>query len=100
MEGARSIIIVGLNFKPGKNSTPPKNKLFGKIAEYARYDDYHTFIKNRLYKLAKLISELIKSEFKYKVCVDTTPISERSLACKAGLGYVARNKMMTNRDFG
>jgi epoxyqueuosine reductase len=96
MAGARSVIVVALNYN---HQTPPAPKESGKVALYARYDDYHRFIKDRLKLLAGFI-ESLSPKARYKFCVDTVPVAERRLAQRAGLGFIAKNHMLTNMDLG
>lgn len=96
---AQSVIVTGLNYKPSQsqNSTPPPA---GRIANYARYEDYHSFIKNNLYKLAEFITAVTNETAKFKVCVDSVPLAERSLAVRAGLGFIGKNNMLINSELG
>ncbi len=60
----------------------------GKIANYAQYEDYHQFIKERLFDLTSYISSLAERDLKFKICVDSAPLAERALAARAGLGFI------------
>jgi epoxyqueuosine reductase len=57
LENAQSVICVALNYAPTK--TQPKSAKpddpTGQVANYARYEDYHSFIKQRLRKLTEFI---------------------------------------------
>jgi epoxyqueuosine reductase len=102
LENAQSVICVGLNYKP------PKHKLkkllpsvpIGKVASYAQYEDYHPFIKERLRKLTQFINYTTGQEHKSKICIDSVPLAERSLAAKAGLGFIGKNHMLINPELG
>ena len=62
LEGSRSVICVGLNYKPddGLSSRSVKNgEGFGRVANFALYEDYHRFMKERLYLLADFISDAV-----------------------------------------
>jgi epoxyqueuosine reductase len=102
MENARSVIIVGLNYTPPKHEPelPESTGPMGKIAVYAQYEDYHSFIKKRLYRLLDYIKSVAGSGIKSKVCVDTVPIAERALAVRAGLGFIGKNHMLINPELG
>lgn len=98
MPGAKSVICVALNYKPVPNSFKAP---FGcQIADFAKYEDYHSFIKVGLFKLAEFIAENFKSDLEYKACVDSVPLAERSLAARAGLGFIGKNKMLINPKLG
>lgn len=56
---------------------------------YARGDDYHEVVRERLSAMADEISGLWGGDT--RVCVDTAPLRERYWAMKAGLGFIGRN---------
>jgi len=106
LPGAQSVIVVGLNYKPAssydeavlseaKDLTPK-----GRVAAYARYEDYHPFIKKQLRKLVDFIIESSCPCLKFKICVDSTPLLERVFAARAGLGFIGRNHALVNPRIG
>jgi epoxyqueuosine reductase len=50
LEGARSVVCVGLCYKPDPelNKSISGDKAMGRIANYALFEDYHSFIKGLL----------------------------------------------------
>ena len=55
LEGAKTVICTGLNFKPSTDEqerSPAGDDPVGRIANYALYEDYHVFIKDMLFDLA------------------------------------------------
>jgi len=102
LEDAQSIIVVGLNYKPMRQETKPPMPTApaGKVANYAQYQDYHSFIKKRLHRLANFIGSLIGRNLKFKICVDSAPVAERALAMRAGLGFIGKNHMLINSQLG
>lgn len=102
LENAQSVICVGLNYKPPKQKPkqPEPAAPMGKVASYAQYEDYHAFIKERLHKLTEFISSSGGQQHKFKTCVDSVPLAERSLAYKAGLGFIGKNRMLINPTIG
>ncbi len=72
----------------------------GKVANYAQYEDYHPFIKKRLRKLSEFISSVAGRDHKFKICVDSAPLAERTLAARAGLGFIGKNRMLINPKLG
>ena len=91
------------------SSYPPPSKFDGDIgtiestgviAAYALQEDYHEVLKQRLDQLADLIHELAGSEVETFACVDSAPILEKGYAQKAGLGWIGRNSLLLNPDFG
>jgi epoxyqueuosine reductase len=99
LENARSVIVTGLNYnRPG--FAPQRKAGSGRVASYACYQDYHQFIRKRLYKLVDFISSLTDEDLRFKVCVDSAPIAERALAQRAGLGFIGKNRMLINPNLG
>jgi epoxyqueuosine reductase len=101
-ENAQSVIVVGLNYAPPKHKPKPPdtNVPSGKVAGYAQYEDYHSFIKERLYKLVDFIKSTASAGVKSKICVDSVPLAERALAVRAGLGFIGKNHMLINPELG
>jgi len=102
LENAKSVISVGLNYKPPKQKQTPTNRTApaGKVASYAQYEDYHLFIKKQLRKLIDSISSINGPSYKFKICVDSAPLAERALAARAGLGFIAKNHILINPKLG
>jgi epoxyqueuosine reductase len=92
---AKTVICVGINYKVISKSD--KDTL--QIASYALYPDYHKFIKERLLLLADFMKG-INQNLKFKICVDSSPVAEKALAMRAGLGFVGKNRLLTNSKFG
>jgi epoxyqueuosine reductase len=102
LKNAQSVICVGLNYTPPKTQLKPPDAaaLMGRVANYAQYEDYHSFIKKQLRKLTVLLSSLAGTGFKFKICVDSVPLAERALAARAGLGFIGKNHMLINPQLG
>lgn len=105
LPGAQSVIVVGLNYKPSSSlraerSIAKQSQHFGNVASYARYEDYHPFIKKQLRKLVDFLIQTAGPGLKFKICVDSSPLLERALAERAGLGFIGKNHMLINPTFG
>lgn len=100
LENARSVICVGLNYNPPQIQKKSPAKPMGTVANYARYEDYHSFIKERLRKLVEFINSIVGQPFQFKICVDSAPLAERALAARAGLGFIGKNRMLINPTLG
>ncbi len=103
LDGAKSVICTGLSYAldPDERNLPDSNEHLGKIADFALYDDYHVFIRQRLKRLVDFMAESAgRTDLRFKVCVDSVPIAERSFAQRAGLGFIGKNHMLTNRQLG
>jgi epoxyqueuosine reductase len=90
--GARSAIVVGLDYGGREPSGP--------VARYARGDDYHDVMVDRLRELHRYIESVAGGTIPGKAYVDTGPILERDLARRAGLGWFGKNTMLLNPRIG
>ncbi len=90
--GAKSAIVVGLDYG---GRAPP-----GPVARYARGDDYHDVMLDRLNALHRLVEREVGVPVSGKAYVDTGPILERDLARKAGLGWFGKNTNLINPKLG
>jgi epoxyqueuosine reductase len=102
LEGAQSVIVVALNYKlrDEETSRSVADVRFGTVAEYARYEDYHDFMRSRLHELAQSIRDVTDDGQRFKVCVDSVPLAERALAVRAGLGFIGKNHMFIHPKLG
>lgn len=100
LDGARSIIMVADQYATRQDATdPPLPDGHGRIARYARGDDYHVVMKKRLHQLADTLRERFP-DAGFRACVDTAPLLEREHAARAGLGWIAKNSLLTNPQLG
>jgi len=92
---ARSVICVG---KLYNTPAPPHEPADANISRYAWGRDYHDVMRAAL---EKMTARLLEHEaFDYKICVDTAPLLERSLAREAGLGWIGKNTCLINESSG
>ncbi|MFA5554053.1 MAG: tRNA epoxyqueuosine(34) reductase QueG [Phycisphaerae bacterium] len=99
LEGASSVIVCALNIKPREEKIV-RQELNGRVANYARYDDYHIFIKKLLHKLADFAASQVGGKIDFKICVDSVPLAERAVAQRAGVGFIGKNHMLINPSIG
>ncbi|HEY9426583.1 MAG TPA: tRNA epoxyqueuosine(34) reductase QueG [Gemmatimonadaceae bacterium] len=90
--GATSAIVVGLDYGGAEQGGP--------VARYARGDDYHEIMIDRLRELQRWIGREVGGPIRGKAYVDTGPILERELARKAGLGWFGKNTLLINPKRG
>jgi epoxyqueuosine reductase len=90
--GATTAIVVGLDYGGREPSGP--------VARYARGDDYHDVITERLDELHRWLQSKVGRPIAGKPYVDTGPILERDLARRAGLGWFGKNTNLVNPRLG
>ncbi len=125
LDGARSVVMLGINYNSQKPDAPSKSTRVdsgreaassagdessrqGKAtraarARVARYAlgcaDYHDVIRDKLRDL----SDYLRRESpgcKARGIVDTAPLLERDFARAAGLGWFGKNTMLINKQIG
>jgi epoxyqueuosine reductase len=94
LPGARSVIVVALNYFQGGQVPLPTA---GRIARYAWGDDYHEVMLRKLEKLSAFLSDLGGTQ---KCYVDTGPILERDHAAEAGIGWHGKSTMLIDLKLG
>jgi epoxyqueuosine reductase len=122
LPGARSIIVVGLNYftkdsaasvgavfnrdstdelhRSRIQSAPTKSGQ-GRIARYAWGErDYHDVMEEKLRQLAGFIRDVGGPETQALWYVDTGPILERDLAQRAGIGFIGKHTNLISRQLG
>jgi epoxyqueuosine reductase len=93
---ARSVIIFGTNYY---NTGNDSNIIKG-ISVYARGTDYHLVLKKRIKGLMDEIKRATGAYFNMKIFVDSSPILERAIARRAGIGWIGKNSCLINPKLG
>lgn len=83
---ATSVIVGSQNYYSEPINDPRK----GYVSIYARGEDYHAVMNDKMRQLCRRIGSKY-GDFKYKTFVDTSPISEKTFAALAGIGFIGRN---------
>jgi epoxyqueuosine reductase len=99
LEGARSIIAVSLVYDPGIQESP-QDRALGTVARYARGDDYHQVLGERLRAYETELRALTGRPIRIKSYVDTGPVQERAYAARAGLGWIGKNTCLIDPVLG
>src|SRR5258706_7127893 len=107
--GAKSIISLAASYgeervqysvcsiqSQGTNSDYPASGS-GLIARYARFEDYHDVLGERLKLLTKFVNESGGPTTRSLWYVDTGPLLERDLAQRAGLGFIGKHTNLISR---
>jgi epoxyqueuosine reductase len=96
VDGAKSVISLGLNYFTDKEQADP---LVPKISKYAYGNDYHQVIKDKLKQLLQVINEKI-GEVNGRAFVDSAPVLDKAWAKKAGLGWIGKNTNLISKKVG
>jgi epoxyqueuosine reductase len=97
LPGAKSIIVLAVNYFQGEEVLRSRTIPTGKIARYAWGDDYHDVITHKLASIDNLLQEFGGEQ---KCYVDTGPILERDHAAQAGIGWHGKSTMLIDQRLG
>ena len=91
---AQSVVVILVPYSP-RRPDAPDGALSHHVARYALGDDYHDVLDAILRKFEAALGGA--KSWRY---VDTGPLSDRSYAAQAGLGWIGRNGMLLNETDG
>ena len=97
LPGARSVVVGAVAYKNLFSLTHPEPH-GARIASYALAEDYHLTIKAMLRSVAEGLG--VAERGTAKICVDSVPLAEKSLAQRAGIGWVGRNSLVVSPRLG
>lgn len=102
LEGARSAICVALNYyheveksRYGMNGSDGT----GAFSIYVHGQDYHEVMEDMLARLAGLLEDRYPGT-RSIACVDTKPISDRTMALSAGIAWRGKNTSVVSPKYG
>ncbi len=90
--GATHAIVVAMSYGGREPSGP--------VARYARGDDYHDLLRERVRLLHHWLEAETGQTINARPYVDSGPVLERDLAQRAGLGWFGKNTMLINPRIG
>jgi len=102
MPSARNVIVIGVPYGK-KLSFERDGKIRGVLSQIAVGVDYHKTLKDMLSELdSRLKRRHEDSGFAYesKRHVDAGPLPEKTLAVRAGLGFIGRNNLVISEKYG
>jgi epoxyqueuosine reductase len=94
----RSVVMVAMNYKPSSDDRTCSTSC-GRVARYARGEDYHHVLWKRLNRLLEWVQDEAPGT-RGRGVVDTAPLLERDFARRAGLGWFGKNTMLLNKRLG
>jgi epoxyqueuosine reductase len=94
---ARSVVCLAASYFL---EAPKQEPTSGIVARYARFDDYHDILGERLKSLTESLAEIGGPETHSLWYVDTGPVLERDFAQRAGIGFIGKHTNVISRRFG
>lgn len=91
VDGATRAVVVSYNYAHEDATEPERH---GRVAKYARGQDYHEALRPVLDRLGAFIQEIGGPGSICRSYVDAGPIPEREMAQRAGLGWIGKNTML------
>ncbi|HEX6179402.1 MAG TPA: tRNA epoxyqueuosine(34) reductase QueG [Thermoanaerobaculia bacterium] len=95
---AKSVVVILVPYSPERPHAP-QDALSNHVARYALGDDYHDVLDRMLRKFEAEISAVAPHAKTWRY-VDTGPLSDRSMAAQAGLGWIGKNGMLIDEEYG
>jgi epoxyqueuosine reductase len=98
LAGTQTVIVLALHYSPEQSSVDSgleteegdlETVAVGRVAAYARGEDYHKVMEKRLKRLCDQLRETHPARYRYYV--DTGPVLERAWAHEAGVGWIGKN---------
>ena len=100
MSSAKTIISLALSYAASNNLIKKcRNKEDSYISLYARGQDYHNVMKQKIKLLIEYIKK-IKQNSKTIFYCDNGNLLEREIAYRAGLGWIGKNNSLINPVYG
>ena len=95
LPGARTVLALAASYLGQREAPPAKpGDPRGKIARYAWGQDYHDVLKEMARELVTRIQSIASRPVSARIFVDSSPLAERAVAYRAGLGWFGKNTML------
>lgn len=92
LPGAVSALVVALPYPAPRRASGNESESAA-VAQYARGEDYHLIVRDKLLRLADEIAFFVGRGVNARVCVDSAPLLERELALRAGFVFLGKNTL-------
>ena len=92
LRDARTVVALGIPYR-----RPSEER--SRIASYARGRDYHYAHRERMKKLRQRLL-MLDADLETYACVDTGVAMEKTWAERAGLGFIGKNGLLINPEYG
>src|SRR6059036_347906 len=97
LPGIRAIVSVGMNYDT--EDQPDDRPGHGRIARYARGEDYHQVLGERLKALASFL-QAEAPDSRSRAYADTGAVMEKAWAQRAGLGWIGKHSNLVSARHG
>ncbi|MCK4516893.1 MAG: tRNA epoxyqueuosine(34) reductase QueG, partial [Spirochaetaceae bacterium] len=102
LPGCRSVMVVAMNYfqpsGPAASGVGAESDS-GRVARYAWGRDYHNALGKRLKRVVREL-RLRHPDETFRSFVDSSPLSERFFAERAGIGFTAKNTLTASSAYG
>ena len=100
LPAARSVVMLAIDHPRGADPAGEAVAAgHGRVARYARGDDYHDVLRPRLNQLTAWLEQRVAG-CRARGVVDSAPLAERDYAWLAGLGWFGKNTMLIDPRAG
>lgn len=101
---ARSLIAVALAYLTEEGQVlsrrHPKGSRHGVMTVYSYGEDYHVVMERRLRGLVEQLEARVGHPIQWRIALDTSPLVDRRVAERAGIGWVGKNCMFYTPEHG
>jgi epoxyqueuosine reductase len=92
LASAKSVICCACKYESQKPKKPH-------VARFASGRDYHETVKEKLEQVVAVLKKE-RPDAQFKLCVDTSPVMEKALAVRSGIGWRGKNSVIIDPDSG
>lgn len=96
---AKTALVFAMPYFPHPEKAPAFPLKEARISMYAQGMDYHFWFRGRMQKLCAELKEIFPNE-EFIAFTDSSPVLERDLARRAGLGWVGKNTCLIHPKKG
>jgi len=94
-------LIFAFNYFQGDRYGGIKTVTKPKIAQYARFRDYHKLLKIKAGNIVKKLCDTLSlDELPHRILIDSAPVLERPLAQRTGAGFIGKNTVFISPKLG
>ena len=101
LDGAKSFVVMAASYwddvpRPPVDPSNPR----GRVARYAWGRDYHDVLREAANEVATGLTRIAGSPVRTRTFVDSSPLAERAVAIRAGLGWAGKSTMVLSPGIG